>query len=60
MSFPIDKNLNFSDVLDILQEGLLPTGSAIMDGESQLWPEEKYEILFYPEGYEDEEYYEND
>ena len=55
MTFPIDKNLSFNDVLDMLQEGLLPTGSAILDGDSQVWPELEYDILFHPDGYEDEE-----
>ena len=56
MTFPIDKNLSFNDVLDILQEGLLPTGSAILDGDSQIWPEQETEIFFYPDDYEDEEH----
>jgi len=58
MSESIDENLSLSDVLDVLQEGLLPTGSAIMDGESQVWPddEDELDIFFYPEGYEDEGY----
>jgi len=30
MSESIDENLSLSDVLDVLQEGLLPTGSAII------------------------------
>jgi len=53
----IDKNLSFNDVLNVIGEGLLPTGSAIMDGDSQVWPSDKDEldIFFYPEGYEDEE-----
>jgi len=34
----IDENLSFNDILDVLQEGLLPSGSAIMDGEFQVWP----------------------
>ena len=54
----IDENLSLNDVLDVLQEGLLPTGSRILDGDSQVWPmkeDEELEVYFYPEGEEIEE-----
>ena len=50
----IDKNLSLNDVLKVLNEGLLPTGSAIMEGDSQLWPEQELDIMFYADGDEED------
>ena len=54
MSDRIDKNLTFTDVLNVLEAGLLPSGSAIMDGDLQVWPEQEVDVDFYPDD-EDEE-----
>ena len=51
MSENIDDNLTFTDVLNVLEAGLLPSGSAILDGDSQVWPEE-VDVFFYPDGEE--------
>ena len=45
MSFYIDENLTFTDVLDVLEAGLLPSGSALLDGDLEIWPSGNVEIL---------------